>query len=73
VNSLMVVGLVALPGMMTGQILAGVSPLLAIRYQIVVMFMLASAVSVSAVIVVLWNRRLFFTPDEQLRLGSGPV
>jgi putative ABC transport system permease protein len=74
VNSLMVVGLVALPGMMTGQILAGVSPLLAIRYQIVVMFMLASAVAVSAVIVVLWNRRLFFTSNEQLRLpGSGPV
>ena len=68
VNSLMVVGLVALPGMMTGQILAGVSPMLAIRYQIVVMFMLASAVAVSAVIVVLWNRRLFFTPEEQLRL-----
>jgi putative ABC transport system permease protein len=73
VNSLMVVGLVALPGMMTGQILAGVSPLLAIRYQIVVMFMLASAVAVSAVTVVLWNRRLFFTPDEQLRIGSGPA
>ena len=72
VNSLMVVGLVALPGMMTGQILAGVSPLLAIRYQIVVMFMLASAVSVSAVIVVLWNRRLFFTPTSSCGLVAGP-
>ena len=63
---------VGLPGI-TGQILAGVSPMLAIRYQIVVMFMLASAVAASAVIVVLWNRRLFFTSDEQLRLpGSRP-
>jgi putative ABC transport system permease protein len=39
-NSLFAVGLVALPGMMTGQILAGVSPPIAARYQIVVMCML---------------------------------
>ena len=40
VNSLFAVGLVALPGMMTGQILSGVSPLIAAKYQIVVMTML---------------------------------
>ncbi len=68
VNSLMVVGIVALPGMMTGQIIAGTSPLLAIRYQIVVMFMLASCVTLAAVVVTLWYRRSFFTPAEQLRL-----
>ena len=39
-NSLFAVGLVSMPGMMTGQILSGVSPLVAIRYQIVVMGML---------------------------------
>ena len=39
VNSLFAVGLVALPGMMTGQILSGVSPLIAVRYQIMVMSM----------------------------------
>lgn len=39
-NSFFAVGLVSLPGMMTGQILAGVSPLIAVRYQIVVMCML---------------------------------
>ena len=38
-NSLFAVGLVSMPGMMTGQILSGVSPLVAIRYQIVVMGM----------------------------------
>lgn len=70
VNSLMVVGVVALPGMMTGQILAGVSPLLAVRYQVVVMFMLASAVTATAVIVALWHRRSFFTPAEQLRFPA---
>ncbi|MGH7574557.1 MAG: ABC transporter permease [Longimicrobiales bacterium] len=67
INSLMVVGIVSLPGMMTGQILAGVSPLTAIRYQIVVMFMLCSAVAISAAAVTLWYRWSFFTPALQLR------
>jgi putative ABC transport system permease protein len=66
VNGLMVVGLVSLPGMMTGQILAGQSPLLAVRYQIVVAFMLAGAVAMTAAIVTLWYRRSFFTAAEQL-------
>lgn len=67
VNGLMVVGLVALPGMMTGQILAGSSPLLAVRYQIVVAFMLAGAVAMTSASVVLWYRRRFFTAAAQLR------
>ena len=66
VNGLTVVGLVQLPGMMTGQILAGQSPLLAVRYQIVVAFMLAGATALTTVIVVLWYRRTFFTAAEQL-------
>ncbi len=70
VNGLMVVGLVALPGMMTGQILAGASPLLAIRYQIMVAFMLAGAVAITVVVVVLWFRRRFFTAAAQLRERS---
>jgi len=40
INSLFAVGLVSLPGMMTGQILSGVSPLIAARYQIMVMCMI---------------------------------
>ena len=40
INSLLSVGLVSLPGMMTGQILSGVSPLIAVRYQIIVMCMI---------------------------------
>jgi putative ABC transport system permease protein len=66
VNGLMVVGLVTLPGMMTGQILAGASPLLAVRYQIVVVLMLAGAVAVTSAIVVLLYRRTFFNAAEQL-------
>ena len=48
-NSLFAVGLVSLPGMMTGQILSGVSPLIAVRYQIMVMCMIFSAVGLSTV------------------------
>jgi putative ABC transport system permease protein len=47
-NSLFAVGLVALPGMMTGQILSGVSPMVAAKYQIVVMTMLFGASGISA-------------------------
>ena len=43
INSLLAVGLVSLPGMMTGQVLSGVSPLIAARYQILVMCMLFGA------------------------------
>lgn len=47
-NSLFAVGLVALPGMMTGQILSGVDPVVAAKYQIVVMCMIFGASAVSA-------------------------
>nr|WP_206045408.1 ABC transporter permease [Oceanicoccus sagamiensis] len=48
VNSLFAVGLVSLPGMMTGQILSGVSPLIAARYQIMVMCMIFAASGISS-------------------------
>jgi len=47
VNSLLAVGLVSLPGMMTGQILSGVSPLIAVRYQIMVMCMIFGSSGIS--------------------------
>ena len=46
-NLLFAVGLVALPGMMTGQILSGVSPLIAARYQIMVMCMIFASAGLS--------------------------
>ena len=56
-NSLFAVGIVALPGMMTGQILSGVSPLVAVKYQIVVMNMLFGATgAASALYLVLCKR-----------------
>ena len=50
VNALLAVGLVSLPGMMTGQILAGVEPLTAARYEIMVMCMIFSTAGLAAVI-----------------------
>ena len=50
INSLFAVGLVSIPGMMTGQILSGVSPLIAARYQIMVMCMIFSAAGISTAI-----------------------
>ena len=56
VNSFLAVGLVALPGMMTGQILAGVSPLDAVRYQIMVMCMIMSTAGLASAIY-LWQAK----------------
>jgi putative ABC transport system permease protein len=56
INSLFAVGLVALPGMMTGQILSGVSPVVAAKYQIVVMLMLFGVTGLSAAIFVSLQR-----------------
>ncbi|MBW2399492.1 MAG: ABC transporter permease [Deltaproteobacteria bacterium] len=47
-NAMLAVGLVSLPGMMTGQILSGIDPLLAVRYQIMVMCMVYAAAGLAA-------------------------
>ncbi|SIS58683.1 ABC transporter permease [Neptunomonas antarctica] len=53
INGLLAVGLVALPGMMTGQILSGVSPLIAVRYQIMIMTMILGTSGMGAALM-LW-------------------
>jgi putative ABC transport system permease protein len=58
-NSLFAVGLVSLPGMMTGQILSGVSPFIAARYQIMVMCMIFGAAGISATLFLVLARRDF--------------
>jgi putative ABC transport system permease protein len=56
---------------MTGMILAGADPLQAVRLQVVVVFMLLAAVSLTAAIVSLLAPGRLFTPQQQLRrLGS---
>ncbi len=67
INSMAAAGLVSLPGMMTGQILAGAAPVEAVKYQILIMFMITAGTGLG-VISVLWliSRRLF---DSRERLS----
>jgi len=58
INSLFAVGLVALPGMMTGQILSGVDPNIAVRYQIMVMWMIFGSGGIAAVIYLVLRIRM---------------
>lgn len=58
INSLLAVGLVALPGMMTGQILSGVDPLIAVRYQIMIMTMVLSSAGISTIVYFLLKQRV---------------
>lgn len=66
INSMMTVGIVSLPGMMTGQIIAGQSPTEAVRYQIVVLYMITAAVTMASLAAALWSYRQFFTKEHQL-------
>lgn len=64
-NQMSVVGLVSLPGMMTGQVLAGGDPLAAVRYQIIIMFLIAASSALGTVTAVLLTYRRLFSADHQ--------
>ncbi|HEL2738239.1 TPA: iron export ABC transporter permease subunit FetB [Streptococcus suis] len=66
IDSAKTVGLVSLPGMMSGLIFAGVDPVHAIRYQIMVMFMLLSATSLASVIASYAAYQTYFTNKAQV-------
>jgi putative ABC transport system permease protein len=63
ISSMAAVGIVFIPGMMSGQILAGVDPLAATGYQIVVMLMVAAATALGSVLAVLLTYRRRFSAD----------
>lgn len=65
-NSMLVVGIVSLPGMMTGQILAGADPTQAVRYQIVTMFLICVSSTLGCTISALLIYRRFFNKHKQL-------
>ena len=67
-NAMMVVGIVSLPGMMTGQILQGADPLHAVRYQIVIMFMLAGATAFGCMLLALFAYFRLFDDAHRLRI-----
>ncbi|KJH73617.1 ABC transporter permease [Aliterella atlantica] len=66
INSMMVVGIVTLPGIITGQLLSGVDPLAAASYQILIMFMLAFTNIVTTILVTQGLYRQFFNSAMQL-------
>jgi putative ABC transport system permease protein len=65
INAMSVAGIVSLPGMMSGQLLAGVAPVQAVKYQVVVMFLLAAGTAFGTVAVVLLSYRRLFNRDHQ--------
>ena len=67
INSMSVVGIVAIPGMMTGQILAGADPAKAAKYQIVVMFMISASTSLCCILMALLIYKRLFNSRHQLR------
>lgn len=67
INSMMIVGLVSLPGMMTGQLLAGADPMDAVLYQVVIMYMITASASFGSFLVVLFARKRLFTSYHSLR------
>lgn len=66
IDSAKTLGIVSLPGMMTGLILAGTSPIVAIKYQIMVTFMLLSTTSISSFIACYLSYKGFFNSRKQL-------
>jgi len=68
INSMAAAGLVSLPGMMTGQILAGAPPLEAVKYQILIMFLIAAGTGFGTVIAVVLGSKRLFDERERLRL-----
>ena len=68
VNMMVAAGAISIPGMMTGQILAGEEPWSAARYQLFILFAIAGGTAAGTVGVVLWSLRLVFDERQRLRV-----
>lgn len=66
INSMVGMGIVFLPGMMTGQILSGTSPITAIEYQIAIMLGILGSVALTVILFVQLGYRTFFNNHDQL-------
>jgi putative ABC transport system permease protein len=66
INAMMVVGLVTLPGIFTGQVLGGINPIDAALYQMLIMFVLAFATLITTLLMLQGVDRLFFNKNAQL-------
>ena len=68
INAMATAGIVSLPGMMTGQILAGAPPVEAVKYQIMIMFLIAGGAGFGTLAAVRLSVRRLFDERERLRL-----
>lgn len=68
INSMVGMGIVFLPGMMTGQILGGASPVVAIEYQIAVMLGIVGSVSLTVLLFVQLGYKTFFNSRSQMKV-----
>ncbi|MBE0617845.1 MAG: iron export ABC transporter permease subunit FetB [Proteobacteria bacterium] len=68
-NAMGAAGVVFIPGMMTGQVLAGTDPRVAAAYQIVILLMIAAATAIGAAVAVVGGYRKAFDPEERFLLG----
>jgi putative ABC transport system permease protein len=68
INSMMAAGLVSLPGMMTGQILGGNPPMEAVKYQILIMFLIAGGTGMGTMVAVWLGSHRLFDARQRLRL-----
>lgn len=66
INSMVGMGIVSLPGMMTGQILSGTSPIVATQYQIAIMLGIVGSVALSVILFVNMGYKTFFNHQDQL-------
>jgi putative ABC transport system permease protein len=69
INGMVAAGVISLPGMMTGQVLAGVAPLEAVKYQILIMFLIAAGTGFGTLASVWFGARRLFDERERLRLN----
>jgi putative ABC transport system permease protein len=68
INAMAAAGIISLPGTMTGQILSGTPPVEAVKYQILIMFMIATSTGIGALVAVLMASRRLFDERQRLRL-----
>ena len=72
IDSTKTTGLIFFPGTMVGMLLAGASPIDAVRLQLVLLYVLLGAVALATLLAVLLSRRAFFTAEHQLREMAPP-
>ncbi|MFS8579934.1 MAG: ABC transporter permease, partial [Novibacillus thermophilus] len=67
IDSMKTVGLVQLPGMMTGMIIAGTSPIEAVKYQILIMFAITGSAALTSILLGMLTYGMWLTRDLQVK------